>query len=1165
MTHSTGTQPIFGKKKPAPKRFLTAATAFFTAAVTATGLAAVASTASPPAAHAVTQVDSFFTPPSAKPAIVGVNYHPFWSTYNDSGVRNAILDRMQQAGVKQVRMDVSWTRIEKTAKNQYDAGELAALDVRVQEIVNHGMTFVGMVWNAPKWATGKEDPNYPGFGLPNAQPLNPADYGDFLAFLANRYPTQSSGWEMWNEPDDPNFWSSGVPGETKAHRAAAYANLVKGAYPQAKTKNPAGKYVLGSPVGIGLVDLGDGQGGWFKHLYSVAGFAGKYDALTVHPYVQPADQDPAVVTGDYSVKDLTRVIALMNQYGDGAKKIWATEFGSSTHTNYTIDSSPANNWRRGVTGKQQAQYLTNELSVLGSFPQVEAAFAYTDRDIDNVDVQNANYGLLSNNGDLSPKLAYYALKCAVGTAANPCLTAPKTYNVVTDFGAHGDGITDDTDAIQTAFDALNPGDTLIFPGGKTFVYTKTSTYKHPGYVLTVAKPGVHITSDGAGATLLSKNEQTSEVFLNAGYITFDNLTVKSAGTTRRWDEYEKVGVRLGEHDSITVNNVTVDGVGAAGIYVGGSRNFTISNVTVSNTRADSVHITEGASYGTVTNVTSDNSGDDGVSVVSYTADDGPVNNVTVTNATVNNQLWGRAFTVVGGDNIVFRNVTSNRSAGAALYIAAEKEWNTRAATNIQLDGAVFTGSNTASKPGTLPTVVDHGAIVVYNSQPNTTNSNILIKNVTIADTQLDASAQTSLITDTSSSGATQNNIMLSNINILRGPATPFRAVGVPAGAYAKGNWTVDTVPLWPQNSIGPLTATAYTAPKVAAGSVTTVHTGMPKTVVGGNVTVVTPDGAGHTTVFPATDTGCSPANMPSTSTNNFTAAQTIANFVTTRTNSSGDFCIYTTTATHLLWDQTFTAENIDMLKPSPTRMFDSVTSLPYRTQTKIRAGAPNATVMGNLTVANAAGQGFTSVYPCTNGIPTDQYGNPNTSVNNYITGQTIPNFAVIKADINGDICIWNSNTARIIWDQYSDDSKIVPAVTAHKILDTRLTASLAGGNPVAAGSVTKIHAGAANTTVAGNLTVTQPAGAGHTTIYPCNQTRPTTSVSNFVAGQTIPSFTVVKTDLNGDFCVYTTTVTHLLWDQSADVFNQPETVLGMWPHPVFTTAVPIRRLDTRVP
>ena len=40
---------------------------------------------------------------------------------------------------------------------------------------------------------------------------------------------------------------------------------------------------------------------------------------------------------------------------------------------------------------------------------------------------------------------------------------------VTDFGAVGDGVTDDTLAIKNALNSLDPGDTLVFPQGKTSI------------------------------------------------------------------------------------------------------------------------------------------------------------------------------------------------------------------------------------------------------------------------------------------------------------------------------------------------------------------------------------------------------------------------------------------------------------------------------------------------------------------------------------------------------------------------------------------------------------------------------------------------------------------------------------------------------------------------
>ena len=58
---------------------------------------------------------------------------------------------------------------------------------------------------------------------------------------------------------------------------------------------------------------------------------------------------------------------------------------------------------------------------------------------------------------------------------------------------------------------------------------------------------------------------------------------------------------------------------------------------------------------------------------------------------------------------------------------------------------------------------------------------------------------------------------------------------------------------------------------------------------------------------------------------------------------------------------------------------------------------------------------------------------------------------------------------------------------------------------VPAGQVLRVETGAANVTVFGNLTVTQPEAAGHATAYPCNAKKPFASNLNFTAGSNGPS------------------------------------------------------------
>ncbi len=344
------------------------------------------------------------------------------------------------------------------------------------------------------------------------------------------------------------------------------------------------------------------------------------------------------------------------------------------------------------------------------------------------------------------------------------------------FGAVGDGVTDDTAAIQRALDSLAEGGTLVFPAGRTFRHTA---------VLTVARQGVRLTG---GGTLLATAEQTSAILLRNHNIRVDNLTLRMAATSKRWVEYEKMKLRLGGYSGIRVTDVLIDGSAAAGVYVGGARNFSLTRVTVRNTRADAIHITEGASLGTVTDVVVRNSGDDGIAIVSYAGDGDPVSrDITILRPRVFGQSWGRAFAVVGGDRISWRNVYAERSSGAGIYLATEAHFNTHPTTNILVDGATIKYANRTAS-------VDHGAVVLFNGTAGVTNRNLTLRNLTISDTRSSASRQVSII---NAAGARHTRVTMNSVAVNRGPATPFWT-NAPAAAYRLSGWTDDGVAVAPR-------------------------------------------------------------------------------------------------------------------------------------------------------------------------------------------------------------------------------------------------------------------------------------------------------------------------------------------------------------------------------
>ena len=352
------------------------------------------------------------------------------------------------------------------------------------------------------------------------------------------------------------------------------------------------------------------------------------------------------------------------------------------------------------------------------------------------------------------------------TVLNPEPPAPPTVKPET-FGATGDGVTDDSSAIQKALDSLRAGETLEFTAGKTYAHSTVLRVTVPDTVLL------------GSATLLALNESQSSLQIMAANVTVSLLTLGVAATTKRWDSPSQMRLYLGkEATGVKVISVAVTASAAAGIFVAGTSDFSLSHVVVSNTRADGIHITGGANKGQITAPVVRNPGDDGVAIVSYKIGALPCHDIIVTSPGVYDQKWGRAFSVVGGYDITWRDVLSSGSGCAAIYIAAESEWNTYGCQRITFDGGTLTNSNTNI-------TVDHGAVLIYNSQATEQNTDIVIRNLTVKDTRLTTSRQLGLV---QYNGGTSTRVTMANITIVGGNKWLYSG-NAPSSATNRTGWT----------------------------------------------------------------------------------------------------------------------------------------------------------------------------------------------------------------------------------------------------------------------------------------------------------------------------------------------------------------------------------------
>ncbi len=344
---------------------------------TAADAAARTAGAAPAAAAAADDAAGEAAVPAGRPPI-GVAFHGLWTDYTDAR-RALILDQLRSAGVRSVRIDLSWAMLQPNGRT-YDPWGVSQVDSVIRMANERGITPLMMFWLTPPWANGHQGTR--------ALPDRPADYAAALGWAAARWRGQVVGWEIWNEPNSDRFLRGADP--------VAYTRLLRAAYPAVKSADPDAVVVFG---GVQYNDVA-----WLSRAYD-GGAQGYFDAMATHPYQGIADLPPDATDGTkWTLMHVTAVRDLMVARGDGDKEIWFTEFGWSTHGVFS-----GANWLRGVTESQQASFLTETAELVATrLPYVRHLYWYSDIDVSNGDPQYANYGVFRR--DLTPKPLLAALR-----------------------------------------------------------------------------------------------------------------------------------------------------------------------------------------------------------------------------------------------------------------------------------------------------------------------------------------------------------------------------------------------------------------------------------------------------------------------------------------------------------------------------------------------------------------------------------------------------------------------------------------------------------------------------------------------------------------------------------------------------------------------------------
>jgi hypothetical protein len=176
----------------------------------------------------------------------------------------------------------------------------AVLDYHVSRARAHGADVIMTLGRTPRWASARPtEPSAYGPGQA-AEPALDQYWQDWVRAVATRYQGKIRYWEIWNEPNDPAFFSGS---------AEKLVDLSRQAYTILKTSDPQNQVLSPSPYEISYLDY-----------YLSLGGGAVADVIGYHFYL---DEAPEALANWY----IPRVWAVLEAHGQAAKPLWNTEGG----------------------------------------------------------------------------------------------------------------------------------------------------------------------------------------------------------------------------------------------------------------------------------------------------------------------------------------------------------------------------------------------------------------------------------------------------------------------------------------------------------------------------------------------------------------------------------------------------------------------------------------------------------------------------------------------------------------------------------------------------------------------------------------------------------------------------------------------------------------------
>jgi hypothetical protein len=204
-------------------------------------------------------------------------------------------------GVRLWDASLTWWNLEYHGKGQLD---FSRMDKAVALAESHDSEVFMNLGTPPPWASARPDEG-PAFRKGGAaEPKNIQDWRDYVRAVATRYKGRIHCWEIWNEPNDKDFYSG---------TTSKLIELSMEAYKILKQVDPSNIVVAPSPT-YGM------QGTTWLDEYLRAGGGAYADVIGYHLYVMPSPPEAMVPL-------IEKVKSVMAKNGVEKKPLWDTEAG----------------------------------------------------------------------------------------------------------------------------------------------------------------------------------------------------------------------------------------------------------------------------------------------------------------------------------------------------------------------------------------------------------------------------------------------------------------------------------------------------------------------------------------------------------------------------------------------------------------------------------------------------------------------------------------------------------------------------------------------------------------------------------------------------------------------------------------------------------------------